>query len=162
MFESDKTRCEIAGMKPINVEKLMNHSTGISDSYYRATEQELLEDYLKAADMLSIHNDKLSLQKQVVELTEKGREENYVIRGKLSEKDEEIRSMKQELTSMRSQMNDVLEVLKIAKSKNGMVGKDRTMLDEKRRVTFGYVDNNNQIVEMKIPLDGVEIDQVHA
>ena len=30
-----KTRCENAGMKPINIEKLMNHSTGISDSYYR-------------------------------------------------------------------------------------------------------------------------------
>ena len=40
-----------------------------------------------------------------------------------------------------------------------MVGKDRTMLDEKGRVTFGYVDNNNQIVEVKIPLDGVEIDR---
>jgi hypothetical protein len=118
--------CEIAGMKPINIEKLMNHSTGISDSYYRATEQELLEDYVKAADMLSIDNNKLSLQKQVVELTEKSREENYVIRGKLSEKDKEIRSMKEELTSMRSQMDDVLEVLKIAKSKNGMVGKDFT------------------------------------
>ncbi len=65
-------------------------------------------------------------------------------------------------SSMRSEMNDVLEVQKIAKSKNGMVGKDRTMLDEKCRVTFGYVDNNNQIVEMKIPVDGVEIDQVHA
>ena len=57
-----KTRCEIAGMKPINIEKLMNHSTGISDSYYRATEQELLEDYLKAIDMLSIDDDKLTLQ----------------------------------------------------------------------------------------------------
>src|SRR5947209_1708838 len=64
-----KTRCEIAGMKPINIERLMNHSTGISDSYYRATEQQLLEDYLKAVDMLSIDNDKLSLQKQVLELT---------------------------------------------------------------------------------------------
>ena len=49
----------------------MNHSTGISDSYYRATEQELLEDYLKGLDMLSIDDDKLTLQKQVVELTEK-------------------------------------------------------------------------------------------
>jgi len=86
-----------------------------------------------------------------VELTEKSREENYVIRGKLSEKDEEIGSMKEELTSMRSQMNDVLEVLKIAKSKDGMLAKDRTMLDENRRVTFGYVENNNQIVEVKIP-----------
>ena len=56
---------EIAGMKPINIEKLMNHSTGISDSYYRATEQEFLEDYFKAVDMLSINDDKLTLQKQV-------------------------------------------------------------------------------------------------
>ena len=107
--------------------------------------------------MLSINNDKLSLQKQVVELTEKSREETYVIRGKLSEKDEEIRSMKEDLSSMRSQMNHVLEVLKIAKSNNGMVGKNSTMLDGNRRLTFGYVDNNNQIVEVKIPLDGVEV-----
>ena len=85
-----------------------------------------------------------------------------MVKGKLQEKDEEIRSMKEELSSMRSQMNDVLEVLKIAKSKDGMVGKDRTMLDEKCRVTFGYVDNNNQIVEVKVPIDGVEIDQVPA
>ena len=111
--------------------------------------------------MLSIDNDKLSLQKQVSELTEKSKEENYIIKGKLQEKDEEIRSMKEDLSSMRSQMNDVLEVLKLAKSKDGMVGKDRTILDENRRVTFGYVDNNNQIVEVKIPLDGVEVDEVH-
>lgn len=88
-----KTRCEIAGMKPINIEKLMNHSTGISDSYYRANEQELLEDYLKALDMLSIDNDKFTLQKQVSELTEKNKQENYVIRGKLQEKDDQINTL---------------------------------------------------------------------
>jgi integrase len=43
-----KTRCEISGMKPINIEKLMGHSIGISGSYYKATESELLEDYMKA------------------------------------------------------------------------------------------------------------------
>jgi hypothetical protein len=76
------------GMKPINIEKLMNHSTGISDSYYRTTENEVLEDYyLIAVEMLLIHDDKLTLQKQVAELTEKSREENYIIKGKLSEKE---------------------------------------------------------------------------
>jgi len=45
-----KTRCEISGMKPVNVETLMNHSVGISDSYYRATESDLLDDYLNAID----------------------------------------------------------------------------------------------------------------
>ena len=49
--------------------------------------------------------------------------------------------------------------MKIAKSSDGKVGKDRTMLDEKRRVTIGYVDDNNQSVEMKVPLDGFEIDE---
>ena len=43
----------------------MNHSTVISDSYYGATEQELLDDYLKAADMLSVNDDKLSLHKSL-------------------------------------------------------------------------------------------------
>jgi integrase len=50
-----KTRCELAGMKPINVETLMGHSTGISDSYYRPTENDLLEDYLEVVDQLAIN-----------------------------------------------------------------------------------------------------------
>jgi hypothetical protein len=41
-------------MKSINIEILMGHSTGISDPYHRATEDELLEDYLKAVDFLTI------------------------------------------------------------------------------------------------------------
>ena len=49
-----KTRCELAGVKPINVENLMGHTTGISDAYYRATESELLDDYLRAMDNLTI------------------------------------------------------------------------------------------------------------
>jgi hypothetical protein len=95
-----KTRCEIAGMKPINIEKLMNHSIGISDSYYRATETELLQDYLKAVDTLTINDDKRTLQKQVTELTEKSKEENYIIKGKLSEKEKEI-----QLLTQRDSMN---------------------------------------------------------
>ena len=42
-----KTRCELAGMKPINIENLMGHSTGKSEPYYRPTENDLLQDYLK-------------------------------------------------------------------------------------------------------------------
>ena len=49
-----KTRCELAGMKSINVEELMGHSVGISDSYYRASENEFLDDYLKAVLLLTI------------------------------------------------------------------------------------------------------------
>lgn len=48
-----KTQAEQSGMKPANVELLMGHSIGISSSYYRPTERELLEDYLKAVPLLS-------------------------------------------------------------------------------------------------------------
>jgi integrase len=49
-----KTRCEIAGMKSINIEILMGHSISISDSYYRITEDELQKDYQKATGFLTI------------------------------------------------------------------------------------------------------------
>ena len=52
-----KTRCEISGMNPINNEMIMNHSIGISDSYYRATERELLDDHLKAIDSLTVNSE---------------------------------------------------------------------------------------------------------
>ena len=94
-----KTRCEISGMKPINIEKLMNHSTGISDSYYRATESELLEDYLKAVDYLTI-NEENRLKKKVKELTRK---------------QGEIETMKerheQEIKDIRQQMNHIISMI---------------------------------------------------
>lgn len=48
-----KTRAEQV-MRPINVETLLGHSTGVSDSYYRPLEKELLQDYLKAVPLLTI------------------------------------------------------------------------------------------------------------
>ncbi len=55
-----KTRCELGGMKPLNIETLLSHSTGISDSYYRPTENDLLQDYLSITNSLSITNVELS------------------------------------------------------------------------------------------------------
>src|SRR5207247_9453156 len=141
--------------KPINVEITMGHDIGISESYYRPKENDVLEDYLKADDFLTVNGDKSRLQIQVEDLKQEIEDNEYIIKGKLQEKDEEIRII-------RSDMNDVIEVLKIAKSRNGRVGEDKTMLDEKGRLTFGYVDSSNQTVEVKIPLDRVEIDAVNA
>lgn len=63
-----KTQSEISGMKPINVEILMGHSVGLSDSYYKATELELLNDYLKAVNHLTINEEnrlKLKLEQNI-------------------------------------------------------------------------------------------------
>jgi hypothetical protein len=88
-----KTRAEQV-MKPINVEILMSHSTGVSDSYYRPRENDLLEDYLKAVPLLSVDADSVTLQKRIEELTEKSKEENYIIKGKLSEKEKEMEELR--------------------------------------------------------------------
>jgi hypothetical protein len=55
-----KTRCELGGMKPLNIETLLSHSTGISDSYYRPTENDFLQDYLSVTNSLSITTIELS------------------------------------------------------------------------------------------------------
>jgi integrase len=66
-----KTKTEIGGMKPINVETLMGHSTGISDSYYRPTENDLLDDYLKIVDHLTIRTES-TFKAEVEKVKERG------------------------------------------------------------------------------------------
>jgi integrase len=89
-----KTRCENAGVKPIITELLMGHSVGISDSYYRPTEKDLLEEYLKAVDALTISNEN-RLKMQVEVLVATTRETEEMINAKLAEKDRELQLMRQ-------------------------------------------------------------------
>ena len=49
-----KTMAE-RNMKSLHVEILMGHSTGLARNYYRITEKELLEEYVKAIQNLSIY-----------------------------------------------------------------------------------------------------------
>jgi hypothetical protein len=69
-------------MNAANVELLMGHELGISSSYYKPREGDLLRDYVKAIPLLTINSDtvdKSVLQSQVVELKEKRQEDNYII-----------------------------------------------------------------------------------
>ncbi len=77
-------------MKTINVEFCMGHkSDKLQKAYYKPTEKEVLDDYLKAADLLTI-NEEFRLQKKVKELTDKGKDSEYIIKGRLEEKDKQI------------------------------------------------------------------------
>jgi hypothetical protein len=42
---------------------------------------------LKAVETLTISHDELTLQKRISELTERSKEENYIIKGKMSEEE---------------------------------------------------------------------------
>jgi hypothetical protein len=101
-------------MRPINVEITMGHNIGISASYYKPTEKEVLEDYLKAVDLLTISNDEVILGKQVAELTQKSKDNEYIIKGELQEKAEEMKIMKEQFNSMQSQIQTLLSIVSSA------------------------------------------------
>ena len=110
-----KTRAEQV-MKPANVELTMGHDIGVSESYYKPTEREILADYLKAVDILTVDNDTLTLQKHVAELTLRSEEESYVIKGKLSEKEQTILAMREKYDSdialLKDAISDMQQLLK--------------------------------------------------
>ncbi len=80
-----KSVCE-RQMKSLHVEILMGHNVGLAENYYRPTENELLDDYLKAVPDLTIlevvkgpslakleelEKDNLELRKELQEIKEK-------------------------------------------------------------------------------------------
>ena len=73
-------------MRPLNVEISLGHDIGLSDSYYKPTEKEVLEDYLKAVDLLTINNTQIVLEKQIIELKQNSKDNEYIIKAKLQEK----------------------------------------------------------------------------
>ena len=63
-------------MHSSNVEMLMGHSAsmGLKKNYYRPTEKMLLDDYLKAVDLLTLNNTNILLGKQIQEQSLKNTE----------------------------------------------------------------------------------------
>jgi hypothetical protein len=110
-FRKFKTQTERA-MKSLNVEILIGHDIGLANSYYKPSEQELLADYIKSVDLLTIQNDGSKFEKQVKELKEKSKDNEYLIKAKLQEKDEEIQTLKQQMTLMQESQKEILQCLK--------------------------------------------------
>lgn len=72
-------------MKTINVEFCMGHkSDKLQKAYYKPTEKEILEDYIRATDLLTI-NEEFRLLKKVNELQDKSNDSQYMIKRKLDE-----------------------------------------------------------------------------
>jgi len=105
-----KTRAEQT-MKPINVEITMGHNIGVSASYYKPTEREVLEDYLKAIDSITI-NSNSKLANEISKLNQASKDTEYSIKSKLLERDAEIESLKQEMAALIQSDKEIREWLK--------------------------------------------------
>ena len=69
----------------------MGHDLGVSESYWKPTELDVLQDYLKAVDLLTINGNLAKLSREVKELKGKSKDsEVYIIKGRLEEKDKQI------------------------------------------------------------------------
>ena len=82
-----------ANVKPVVKEMLLGHKTGLDTVYYKPEEGELLQEYVKAIDYLTI-NDEHRLQKQVTELTQK-QEDIELMKVEQRRKDLELREQMQ-------------------------------------------------------------------
>ena len=99
-----KSRAEQV-MKPANVEITMGHDLGTSESYWKPTEREVMEDYLKAVPLLTINGENLVLQKQVEQLTEKTNNNDYIFKAKLQERDNDINELKAAVRFLTDKVN---------------------------------------------------------
>jgi hypothetical protein len=88
-------------------EMLLGHSIGLSDAYYRPTSEQCLNEYLKVIDDLTI-NEENRLCKQVQELQEKNQDKDYIIQGKLIEKDDQIKALQESIKFLSDTVNRTL------------------------------------------------------
>ncbi len=98
-----KTRAEQAGMRPFNIETLMDHSLGISDHYGRPTEQDLFSDYLRVVEALTI-NKQIEF-KQVSD-------NQQVLLTQMQTKDREIMMLKEQMAELKSRIEEDVADLK--------------------------------------------------
>jgi hypothetical protein len=103
------TICIESDMNIVSKELLMGHkqSLGLEKSYYRPTNDKLLNEYLKVVDDLTI-NDENRLSKQVQQLKTKNEDSEYVIKGTLQEKEEQIKSLEESVKFLSDRFNTFL------------------------------------------------------
>jgi hypothetical protein len=72
----------------------MSHNIGLESNYYRPREDQILSEYLKAVDALTIHNEN-RLQRKVMELEEK--------------QNDKVAKLEQEVHELRMLMVEAIE-----------------------------------------------------
>lgn len=87
----------LKSMKLLNVKMLMGHDIGLEKSYYKPSEKELLDDYLKGIDFLTINNQ-ARIQSKIDELAEK-QDETELMKLKY---ERELKAVKQSLNQIVS------------------------------------------------------------
>jgi integrase len=136
-----------ARINPEIREMLLGHSIGLGDSYYRPSETELLEEYLKVVDDLTI-NDENRLTIQVKALNEKNQEAEYVIKGKLQEMLEQNKEKDQQIKALQDSINflsDTVNRALLADPSNKIISHDKDKVGTVKGIELKPEINNKSI-----------------
>jgi hypothetical protein len=88
-------------------EMLVGHLIGLKKAYYIPDEDELLQEYLKTVDLLTI-NEEHRLKRKIDELANKTKDNEYIIKSKVQKREREVQELKekyeQDMKAMREEM----------------------------------------------------------
>src|SRR5262249_30256714 len=120
---------------------------------------EISDDYRKAIPSLTISEKRETMQAQSYQ-------ELQDLRTQLEQYKRTTESQEDDIKSMREDMKNVFEVLRVVKRNGGEVGPHKHWLDENRNITF-YQDYENayglhETVGVKIPIDEVEVEEFQS
>ncbi len=102
---------------------------------------------MKAIDLLTISNDKGRLGKRLAELKQKSKDNEYIVTGKLQEKDEELKTMKEQFNTMQSQsqLQTLLSIL-------GSTGQEGKQEIAKKLIEQGTYKAKSDIINKQVIL----------
>lgn len=92
-------------------EMLVGHKLGVKGLYLKYNEEDRLQEYLKAVNLLTI-DEANRLKTKVEELTIKNQSNEYIIKTKLEQKDQEISALKRQLTPILKKQKEIDVFLK--------------------------------------------------
>jgi integrase len=106
-----------AGCKPVIKELLMGHSVGLDDSYLRPSESELVHEYLKAVDLLTISEEK-QLKHEVEKLKTEAadidmmKKMHFDMKLEAEREDETVEELRDTVAGLSDQLMAVMEEVK--------------------------------------------------
>jgi seryl-tRNA synthetase len=112
----------------------------------------MLSEYLKVVDGLTI-NEENRLTKQVQELKTKNEDSEYVIKGKLQEKEEQIKSLEESVKFLSDRFNTFL----LSQPENNIVYDDENNVGMVKGIEIKPEIKNKAVGKTKIPSTSTNI-----
>jgi hypothetical protein len=102
---------------------LLGHKIGLATAYYRPTDEEIYQEYLKAVDLLTI-NEENRLKIENEQLREENKYGEYIINGKIEETYKEIQTLKQRqldnvdvIATLSDKVDELMEKISLLNSR---------------------------------------------